>query len=170
MMDRINLENLPHNKLIELIKMYSRNWQSLDSFWFSNVEAECGLDKAMKIDLINWEKQAVLEAKRIKKIINLDSNLSSVLTCLSMMSWQLTSPMFEIEFESPERIVFYYTQCAVQESRDTNHKPVFPCKQMKITLLSNIVKVISPKAIVKCLHAPPDCRQGTQWCRWELTK
>lgn len=169
-MDKINLEILPHNTLIELARMYSRNWQTLDSLWFSNVEAECGLEQAIKIDLQNWEKQAILEAKRLKKVLNLRSSLSSVLTCLSMMSWQLTSPLFEIEFESPERIIFYYTQCAVQESRASKRKPTFPCKQMKLTLLTGIAGVIEPKAVVKCLHAPPEARQGTQWCRWELTR
>lgn len=168
-MDRIQLEKLPKKTLIELIKMYSRNWQTLDGLWFGNTEAECGLDTAIKIDLLNWEKQAVLEAKRIKRVLNLEGGLNSVLITLSMMSWQLASPLFEIESESSERIIFYYSQCAVQESRTANHKPAFPCKKMKLTLLSSIAKVIEPRAKVKCRHAPPDARQFDKWCRWELS-
>jgi hypothetical protein len=168
-MSRIVLEKLSKSTLIELTKMYSRNWQTLDGLWFGNVESECGLDTAVKVDILNWRKQAVLEAKRIQKILKLEGGLASVLTALSMMSWQLTSPLFEIESESSARIVFNYTQCAVQEGRAANHKPLFPCKPMKLTLLSSIAKVIEPRAEVECLHAPPDFRQSGKWCRWELS-
>jgi hypothetical protein len=168
-MERINLEKLPQSTLIELVKMYSRNWQTLDGLWFGNVEAECGLNTAIKIDVQNWQKQAVLEAKRIKNILKLEGGIFSIFTTLSMMSWQLTSPLFEIESESPERIVFYYPQCAVQEGRAAKHKPVFPCKQMKLTLLSSIARVIEPQAKTKCLYAPPDARQSGNWCKWELS-
>lgn len=169
-MNKLNLAELPKSTLIELVEMYSRNWQTLDGLWFGNVEAECGLDTAARIDLRNWEKQAVIEAKRIKKILKIDNGgLQSVLTVLSMMSWQLTSPLFEVEYESPERVVFYYSQCAVQEVRTAKQKPEFPCKPMKSILLSGIAKVIEPKAKLRCLHAPPDRHEAGFWCKWELS-
>jgi hypothetical protein len=169
-MKMVNLEKLPKKTLVELAKMYSRNWQSLDGNWFGNVEAEYGLEAAVKLDLKNWERQAVLEAQRIKKVLKLDKGgLSSVLTVLSFMSWQLTSPLFEIEEASPERVVFYYPRCAIHESRNKQNKPVFPCKTMKLGLLSNISKVVEPRAKVRCLNCPPDPPQQGFWCRWELS-
>jgi hypothetical protein len=42
------------------------------------------------------------------------------------MSWQLTSPLFEVESETPRKTVIYYRQCAVQEGRNSNGKPMFP--------------------------------------------
>ncbi len=169
-MYQVNLEKLPRETLIELVKMYSRNWQTLDGLWFGNVETECSLETAVKIDLQNWKKQAVLEATRIKKVLRIKSgSLNSMLTVLSMMSWQLTSPLFEVEYESEKRIVFVYSKCVVQESRTRNLKPVFPCKEMKLTLLRGIARIIEPRVIVKCLHAPPDAKVGNSWCKWELT-
>jgi len=169
-MKRIELEKLPRKTLIELAKMYSRNWQSLDGNWFGLVEEEFGLEAAVRLDLRSWEKQAVLEAQRIKKIQKLDKGgLSSVLTVLSFMSWQLTAPLFEVEEESPDRIVFYYPRCAVHESRNRQHKPMFPCKSMKLSLLSNIARVVAPRAVVRCLNCPPDPPQQGYWCKWELT-
>jgi hypothetical protein len=169
-MNKTDLGKLSKSTLIELAEMYSRNWQTLDALWFGNIEAECGLDTAIRIDIQNWRKQAVVEAKRIKKVLKIDNGgLSAVLTVLSMMSWQLTSPLFEIEYESPERIVFYYSQCAVQEGRMSKHKPGFPCKPMKLILLSSIAQVVEPEAKVKCLHAPPDVREAGFWCKWELS-
>ena len=145
-MKKVELEKLPKKTLIELAKMYSRNWQTLDGLWFGNVEAEFGLDAAVRLDLRSWEKQAVIEAQRIKKVLNLDKGgLASVLTVLSFMSWQLPSPLFEIEEESPERVVFYYPRCAIHESRNRQNKPVFPCKTMKLGLLSSIARVVSQR-------------------------
>jgi hypothetical protein len=169
-MKRVELEKLPKKTLIELAKMYSRNWQSLDGLWFGNVEAEFGLDAAVKLDLKNWERQAALEAQRIKKVLKLDKGgLSSVLTVLSFMSWQLASPLFEVEEESPRRIVFYYPHCAIHESRIRQSKPVFPCKTMKLGLLSSIARVVEPRAAVRCLNCPPDPHHEGFWCKWELS-
>ncbi len=166
----MKLEKLSKKTLIELSKMYSRNWQTLDGLWFGNVEAEFGLDAAVRIDLKNWEKQAAVEAERIKRVLTLDGGgLSSVLTVLSFMSWQLTSHLFEIEEESPERVVFYYSRCAVQEGRNRLGKPVFPCKTMKTTLLNNIARVVEPRAAVRCISCPPDPPRKGCWCKWELT-
>jgi hypothetical protein len=166
-MKMINLEKLPRKTLIELCRTYSRNWQTLDGLWFGHVEAEFGLDAAIKLDLKNWEKMAVMEARRIKKVLCLDKGgLTSILTVLSLMSWQLTSSLFEIESESPDRIIFRYLQCSVQEGRDRLNKLQFPCKNMKFTLLSGIIRVIEPRAKVRCLSCPPDREDPSCWCRW----
>jgi len=40
---------------------------------------------------------------------------------------------------------------------------------MKLTLLSNIARVVEPRAAVKCLTCPPDPHPEEFWCKWELT-
>ena len=168
-MERVNIEKLPKGTLVKLVKMYARNWQTLDGLWFRNVEAEYGLEAAVKLDLKNWEKQSVMEAERIRKVLKLNKGgLPSVLCVLSLMSWQLSSPIFECEEEGPQRIVFYYPRCSVQEGRRKQGKEEFPCKNMKLTLLSNLARVIEPRAIVKCLTCPPDPHPQEFWCKWEL--
>jgi len=169
-MKQVRLEELPKETLIELARMYARNWQTLDGLWFGNVEAQYGLEAAIKLDLKNWERQSVVEAERIKKILNLnEGGLPSVLKVLSLMSWQLASPIFDLAEESPQKIVFYYPRCPVQESRKRQGKQEFPCKTMKLLLLSSIAKVVEPRAAVKCLICPPDPHPDKFWCKWELT-
>ncbi len=169
-MEQVSLEKLSKDTLIKLLKVYSRNWQTLDGLWFGNVEARYGLQAAVTLDIQNWKKQAAVEAERIKDALGLSGGgLAQVLTVLSLMSWQLTSPLFVCEKESPTQIVFYYPHCAVQEGRAKRNKPVFPCKEMKLTLLSSIARVVEPRAIVRCLFCPPDAPQPKQWCKWELT-
>lgn len=169
-MQRNELESLSKETLIKLIKVYSRNWQSLDGLWFGNVEATCGLDTAIKIDLENWAKQSVTEAKRIKEALEIKGNgINDILTVLSFMSWQLTSPLFEFEVETPSRAVIFYRQCAVQESRRKNSKAVFPCKQMKLTLLSGIIQALDSRVQIECISCPPDEPGEDYWCKWQLS-
>ncbi|MBI4330898.1 MAG: hypothetical protein HY673_06430 [Chloroflexi bacterium] len=168
-MELPELEKLPREVLVELVRAYARNWQTLDGLWFGAVESEYGLAPAAMLDLRNWEKMAALEAARIKKALKLEEGgLASVLKVLSLMCWQLASPLFEVEEESDSRIVFCYATCPVQESRRRSGKPVFACKTMKLTLLSGVSGVVEPNATVKCLTAPPDPHGGGAWCRWEL--
>jgi len=164
------LDELPRETLIELARMYARNWQTLDGLWFGGVEAEFGLDAAVKIDLHNWERQAAIEARRIQEVLGPGrGGLSSVLKALSFMSWQLVSPLFEIEEDSPQRVVFCYLRCPIQESRARQSKPEFPCKTMKTTLLSNLARVVEPRAVLRCITCPPDPHPHGYWCKWELT-
>lgn len=167
--DAYYLDDLPRETLLALARMYARNWQTLDGLWFGNVEAEYGLDAAVKIDLMNWSKQTVVEGRRIKDAMKLEGGLASVLKALSLMSWQIASPLFKIEEKSLNRIVFYYDRCPVQESRRRNGKPVFPCKVMKTTLLTGLAGVIEPRASLTCLTCPPDEHPEEYWCRWMLT-
>jgi len=168
-MKQLKLERLPKRTLIALARAYARNWQTLDGLWFQNVEAECGLEVAVRLDLKNWEKQARIEAERLKEALGIEKGgLTSVLTVLSFMSWQLVSPLFEIEEESSNRVVFCYRHCPVQEARKKKGKPEFPCKNMKLTLLSEVASVVEPKAKVRCIFCPPDPRSDEVWCKWEL--
>ncbi len=68
----MKLEELPKETLIELARMYARNWQTLDGLWFGNVEAQYGLEAAIKLDLENWESQSIVEAERIKRALKLN--------------------------------------------------------------------------------------------------
>lgn len=169
-MRQVKLEQLPKRTLIELARTYARNWQTLDGLWFRNVEAEYGLEAAVRLDLKNWQTQASIEAERLKKVLELkEGGLDAILTILSFMSWQIVSPPFEIEQESTERVVFYYPRCPIQESRRKQGKPLFPCKTMKLTLLSQVARVAEPRAEVRCLTCPPDPYPDKFWCKWELT-
>jgi hypothetical protein len=162
-------ESLPRETLIKLARVYSRNWQTLDGNWFGSVEAECGLETAARLDLTNWEHQAALEAKRLVAALEIETgSIDAMLRVLSLMSWQLTSPQFVVESQTPAAVVFHWDRCAVQESRERQHKPVFDCGRMKLTLLRGIASVTVPKALVTCLNAPPGPKPDDCWCRWQI--
>ncbi len=162
-------EAMSRQTLIKLARVYSRNWQTLDGNWFSVVEAECGLETAARLDLVNWEKQSVLEAKRLVSALEIEiGSLDATLRVLSLMSWQLTSPLFVVESQTSAAVVFHWNRCAVQESRERQNKPVFECGRMKLTLLRGIASVTAPRAVVTCLAAPPGPKPDGCWCRWRI--
>ena len=168
-MEYMKLEDLSKETLIRLVEMYSKNWQTLDSLWFRNVENKYGLEAAVELDLKMWEEQAKVEARRIKEALDItQGGLTNVLKALRFMSWQLTTPLFEYNEETPGRVVFYYPRCPVQEGRRRQGKKEFPCKFMKTKLLSNLAKEIEPRAEIRCLFCPPDPRPEDLWCKWEL--
>ncbi len=166
----IELEAQPRETLIRLARAYSRNWQTLDGNWFSAVEAAYGLAAAARLDLENWRHQSVLEAKRLTAAMGIQpGTLSAMMQVLSLMSWQLTSPRFVIAEDSPQRVVFYWDRCAVQEGRERGGKPLFECREMKLALLKGLASVVIPEAVVECRSAPPDPPPTDCWCRWVIS-
>ena len=73
-MDEVNLEELPKETLLELVRMYAYNWQTLDGLWFRNVEAEYGLEAAVKLDLKNWQKR--LTPDEIDRVYDLTKDVA----------------------------------------------------------------------------------------------
>jgi len=168
-MEYTKLEDLSKETLTKLAKMYSKNWQTLDGLWFRNVENQYGLEAAVELDLKMWEEQSKIEARRIKEALEItQGGLTNILKVLSFMSWQLTTPLFECEEETPGRIVFHYSRCPVQEGRRRQDKKEFPCKFMKTRLLSNLAREIEPRAELRCFFCPPDQHPEGSWCKWEL--
>jgi len=169
-MEYMKLEDLSKETLIKLVKMYSKNWQTLDGLWFRNVENKYGLEAAVELDLKMWEEQSKAEARRIKEALYIThGGIANVLKALSFMSWQLTTPLFDLDEETHGRIVFHYSRCSVQEGRRRQGKKEFPCKFMKTRLLSNLAKEIEPRAEIRCFFCPPDSHPEDSWCKWEVT-
>ncbi len=60
------LRDLSREDLLKVIKIFSRNWITLDGLWFLGVEDEFGLEAAVKLDEQMWSKQAGIEARRMR--------------------------------------------------------------------------------------------------------
>jgi hypothetical protein len=169
-MDWIELESLPKETLIKIIKMYSKNWMTVDGLWFQNVEDKYGLDAAMEIDLKMWERQALIEAKRIKETLNFTGEGPlAVMQAYLLMTPVLAFALPEYEEKSPEKVVINYPSCPIQEARLRQGRGEFPCKPTGAIMLSSCAQVMDPRVKVKCSFAPPDPHPEGMWCRWEIS-
>ena len=66
------LEDLSKKELLKVIEMFSLNWLTVDGLWFTLVEDKYGLEAALELDLKMWQRQALTEARRIKKYMGIE--------------------------------------------------------------------------------------------------
>ena len=161
------LQKLPKETLIELIKMYSRNWLTVDGLWFSGVEEKYGLDAAMELDVRMWQIGSMIEAKRIKNLLHLQGGLKDILRTIDLMTW---SASFGYEYKlSGNRALWTCRQCPPQEQRIKLGKVAFPCRPTFEACFGNVIRVVDPRVKVQCKFCPPGPCPADAWCQWEFT-
>ena len=72
---REDLEKLTREELINYIEDLSKNWLAIDGTWFQVAEREYGLERAIELDVEQWKRFTVIEAKRIMKSFNIPKNV-----------------------------------------------------------------------------------------------
>jgi len=162
------LERLPKKTLIELIKMYSRNWLTVDGLWFSGVEERYGLDAAMELDIRMWQIGSKIEAKRIKRQLSLKGGgIGDVLRVIDLMSW---APSFGYEYDlMRNRAVWTCRRCPPQEQRAKTGKVEFPCQSTFDACFNNVIQLVDPRVRVSCNFCPPGPHPDDAWCQWEFS-
>lgn len=139
------LEKLPKKTLIDLVKMYSRNWMTLDGLWFSGVEERYGLDAAMDIDTRMWQIGSMIEAKRIKELLKMGRGLENILRAINFMSWAAS---FGYEYDlSTDKAVWTCRHCPPQEQR---------IKAGNFSIFTYWIRAIIPKKTVMTIATNPE--------------
>ncbi|MCX5813881.1 MAG: DUF6125 family protein [Proteobacteria bacterium] len=162
------LERLPRETLIELIKMYSRNWYTCDGLWFSEVEKQYGTEKALELDVIMWKVSSRLEAQRIKEMLDIRENggIDAVLRAINFMSW---APNFGYQIEKMvDRALLTVTICPPQEARVKSGRSEFACRPTFELGFQNVANVIDPRVKISCRYCPPASHPADSWCQWEF--
>lgn len=160
------LKELSKETLIELIKMHSRNWVTVDGLWFSGVEEKYGLDAAMELDVRMWQIGSKIEARRIKDLLNLSEGLENVIRAINLMSW---SASFGYEYDmSVNHALWTCRRCPPQENRVKAGMGEFPCKPTFDACFENVIRVIDPRVKVQCIFCPPGPHPDDAWCQWEF--
>ena len=164
------LNKLSKEELIEYIEDISKNWLAIDGTWFQTVEKEYGLEKAMDIDVKQWKKFTVIEAKRIKQRFNLPERggIPALIKALQFRIYANINVQEIVEI-SEKRCVFRMNNCRVQFARKSRNLPDFPCKPVGIVEYGDFAKTIDPRIETKCICCPPDSHPEEYWCSWEFT-
>ncbi len=162
------LAQLPKRKLIELIKMYSKNWHTCDGLWFSGVEKRYGTDKALEIDIDMWNVSSRVEAKRIKEILDIPDNggLDAVLRTVNLMSWAAKCE-YRIENGDGTRLLTVIS-CPPQEARIKSGIGQFDCQPTFEIGFNNVAHVIDSNVTVSCKYCPPGPHPSDSFCQWEF--
>jgi len=164
-----NLNKLSKGELITYIEDISKNWLAIDGTWFQAVEKEFGLDKAMELNVEQWKRFTVIEAKRIKNRFKIPDN-GGIPALIQALKYRIYANINVQEFVevSENRCVFRMNNCRVQYARKSRGLPDFPCKSVGIQEYSLFAKTIDPRIKTNCITCPPDSHPENYWCAWEF--
>ncbi len=163
------LENLTKEELIEYIEDISKNWLALDGTWFQTVEHDLGLEKAMELNIKQWTRFTVIEAKRIMKRFNIPPNggIPALIKALKFRVYANINIQETIEI-SENRCVFRMNNCRVQYARKQRGLPDFPCKGVGLIEYGLFAETIDPRIETNCICCPQDPHPEEYFCAWEF--
>lgn len=163
------LHQLSKEELIRIIVDDAKNWLAHDGLWFQAVEAEHGMEEAIKADRTAWEKFTVIEAKRIMARLGMEpgGGIPALIECLKHRLYARLNLQECLEV-SDRRVVFRMVDCRVQSARKRRGLPDFPCKSVGVVEYSGFARTIDPRIRTNCLACPPDKHPDEFWCAWEF--
>src|SRR5680860_530660 len=88
------LEDMSREELLEILLDDAKNWLAHDGLWFQAVEAEQGMEDAIRADTEAWGGFTVVEAKRIMKRLGMEAGggVEALVECLSCLLYTSPSP------------------------------------------------------------------------------
>lgn len=166
---REDLESFTKDELLDYIEDLSKNWLAIDGTWFQAVEKEYGIEKAIDLDVKQWKRFTIIEAKRIMNRFKIPEN-GGILALIRALTYRVYANINkqEVVEASDNRCVFRMNDCRVQSARKRRGLSDFPCKQVGIQEYSLFAKTIDPRIEAKCIACPPDSHPGNYWCAWEF--
>lgn len=163
------VKTLPKKELLDLLADASKNWLAHDGLWFRAVEDKFGLEAARELDRKAWEEFTVIEAKRIMKRLRIEPG-GGIPALVQALKFRLYAHINvqEVTEMSKTHCVFRMNSCRVQEARQRQGLPDFPCKSIGIVEYSGFARTIDPRITTTCLTCPPDPHASGVWCAWKF--
>lgn len=154
----------------ELAIDFAKRWSSHDGLWFQAVERHFGMEAAIELDIEAWEKQTVLEAKRIMKLLGMEpgGGLEALETALKYRTLAFINEQHS-EKMNDNTLIFYMDECRVQRAREQKQMDAFPCKPVGLREYSKFAETIDPRIKTECLGCPPDPKSNSWHCAWKFT-
>jgi len=164
-----NLMKLDKEMLVEMLSDAAKNWLAHDGLWFLEVEAENGMETAIKYDKGAWRKFTVIEAKRIMKrhSIPKNSGLDGLEKALKFRLYAFLNQMSLVR--EGNSLKLFMNKCRVQNARQRDKRPDFPCKPVGEVEYKYFAKTIDERIETKCICCPPDKHPDEYFCGWEFT-
>lgn len=96
MIEAETIDDLTKEQLLELNKIYAKNWLAHDGLWFQSIEEKYGMDMAIDMDREAWRRFTVIEAKRLIEFLGLSKN-SGVAGLKKALSFRLYSMLMKMK-------------------------------------------------------------------------
>jgi len=156
----------------ELTKLWddiAKSWLACDGFWFQAVERKYGMDTAKRVNDTCWVRFSYIEAKRIKKRLNLPEygGIEALKKALKFRQYARINKQEIVEVDK-NKIIFRMNECRVQVARKRKGLPEYPCKSAGIVEYTRFAEGIDPRIRTRCIACPPDPHPDEWWCAWEF--
>ena len=162
------LYNMTKKQLLELFFLHIKNLWRVDGLYFLGIEEKFGTEEATRIDANCWKTMGKIEARELKKALDLKENdIPALIQAIHNTSWALYQTGKKSEVTA-ERGLFQVTRCRTQETRLRKGLEEFPCKKVRFSYLESFAKEFNPKIQVICKQCPPDPHHNSSWCQWEF--
>jgi len=162
--------SMTREELLRALEMFAKNWLAHDGCWFLAAEESLGIDAAIELDAVAWQRFAATEANRIMMTFNipLGGGLAALEKALGLRQYSLINSQRAEWSEDGQRLRFFMDVCRVQETRRRKGLADFPCKSVGTVEFETFARTVDPCIHTRCLHCPPDSPEG-KYCGWEFS-
>ena len=162
-------EDLSREQALLLLEDFAKRWLAHDGLWFQSIERERGIDEAMHHDTEAWRSFTVIEAKRIRELLELPSQggLDALAKALQFRLYAFVNKQ-QLLRPNSNTLIFQMTDCRVQSARERKKMPYFPCKPVGEVEYSLFASTIDARIKTRCLSCPPERTTDECYCAWEF--
>jgi len=162
--------SMSREELLRTVEMFAKNWLAHDGCWFLAAEEQLGMETAIRLDGLSWERFAPAEAKRIMSTFNISpgGGLEALEKALGLRLYSVINVQRSEWSEDRTRLRFFMDACRVQETRSNKGLAPFPCKVVGEIEFETFARTIDPRIKTTCLHCPPEALEG-KYCGWEFS-
>lgn len=155
---------------VALMEDLARRWLAHDGLWFQAVEQEYGMETAVRLDTVAWAKFTVLEAERIRKLLDLPpgGGIVALKEALPLRLGALANEQEVVE-AGEKKLILRTGLCRVQAARSRKQTAFFPCREVALVQHSGFARAIDPRITTRCLACSPDQSPDGYYCAWEFS-
>lgn len=161
-------DQMSREQLLAALRMFAKSWLAHDGCWFLAAEESLGMNLAMALDRLAWQRFAGVEATRIRETFELPEHggLEALERALSLRMYSLINAQ-HVERPAEGILRFRMDLCRVQETRRRKGLPDFPCRAIGEVEFATFARTIDPRLRTRCVQCPPDSNPG-EYCEWEF--
>ena len=162
--------SMTREELLRALEMFAKNWIAHDGCWFIAAEETLGMNAAIELDALAWQRFAATEANRIMTTFGIPSGggLVALEKALSLRQYSLINSQRAEWSEDGKRLRLLMDLCRVQETRRRKGFADFPCKPVGTVEFETFARTVDPRISTTCLHCPPESPMG-KYCGWEFS-
>ncbi len=164
-----NINELPREKLIELLGIYAKNWLAHDGLWYQSVDKKLGTDEAMEHNINAQKVFEAIEARRIKEFLNMPE-FPGIKGLEQALRFRLYASLNQDEvITDGNTLIYRMVKCRVQSARKRKNMPYHPCKDVGIVEYSVFASGIDSRIKTECISCYPDITDESCACSWKFT-